>query len=375
MSHLRNTLNEAVRTGLVSSDQGAKLEKLFASAGHITSQATGSVFAANPGKSFYHETSSAVESSESPRLVRGFHDILVTIGVFTALGGLLGLAGGVPTLIAIIVLAEILVRRQNLALPAFVLTLAIILVVAKIALPIAKDFFTAGDRPPGPLFFFFFLVPCVTLTPFYWRYRIPVALAILIFSLLATASIIIMMLLESISGFNVWQQKTFLIMGLFFSFVLFSIGLRFDISDPMRNTRRSDIGFWLHLATAPILLFFTFSVLFPVENANLWLAIDASLSNALIAMAVVALFMLIGIIIDRRAFVTSGLVSLGAAIYVVARESQIDINELSFLPVLGVGIVVLSLGISWQRLRGRLIKLLPQAIQKRVPPVHQIQSV
>ncbi len=67
----------------------------------------------------------AWSDTETPRFVRGFHDVLITIGVAVALGGLWGLAALYAVLPAIIVLSEILVRRQRLALLTVSLTIAL----------------------------------------------------------------------------------------------------------------------------------------------------------------------------------------------------------------------------------------------------------
>src|SRR5689334_22656438 len=67
----------------------------------------------------------AFSDTETPSFVRGFHDVLITIGIVVALAGLWGLGSIYAVLPAIIVLAEILVRRQRLALPAVALTFAL----------------------------------------------------------------------------------------------------------------------------------------------------------------------------------------------------------------------------------------------------------
>ncbi len=67
----------------------------------------------------------AFSDTETPSFVRGFHDVLITIGIIVALAGLWGIASVFAVLPAIVVLAEILVRRQRPALPAVVLTVAL----------------------------------------------------------------------------------------------------------------------------------------------------------------------------------------------------------------------------------------------------------
>jgi hypothetical protein len=79
------------------------------------------------------EDEAAVEPSEAPRFLRGFHDILITIGIVVLLLGLGTLVNFLVVLPAIIVLAEWFVRRQRLALPAFTLTIMLAVIVGLFA--------------------------------------------------------------------------------------------------------------------------------------------------------------------------------------------------------------------------------------------------
>ena len=110
-------------------------------------------------------------------------------------------------------------------------------------------------------------------------------------------------------------------------------------------------------------------VLLQPENGLIWWASDPGLKEGLVSVGLVAAMMLIGIIIDRRAFVTSGLISLGAAILVLARAAQIEMGGVAAMAVMLVGIVVLVLGIGWLRLRRLLLAALPQPVRSSLPPV------
>ena len=35
---------------------------------------------------------------------------------------------------------------------------------------------------------------------------------------------------------------------------VFALAMRFDLSDPKRQTRRTDIAFWLHMLAAPLIV-------------------------------------------------------------------------------------------------------------------------
>jgi len=77
---------------------------------------------------------------------------------------------------------------------------------------------------------------------------------------------------------------------------------------------------------------------------------------------------LIGILIDRRAFVTSGLLSLGAAFYVLTDQFGIDVSSITAFSLLAVGIVVLLLGTGWQSLRKVILGAMPTSLTASLPP-------
>lgn len=310
------------------------------------------------------------EESEQPRFIRGFHDILITIGVIVALIGLWGLGSIFLVLPAIIVLAEILVRRQRLALPAVALTVALIqwggVVAALVArkMPDDLDAFTQA-LVILPIF-------SALLAAFYWRYKVPLSLAAMVVTLFVLAADIIFLLLAKVTGsanfiaeHATWSSVVFLAGA----FGIFCAAMRYDISDPMRQSRRSDIAFWLHLAAAPALLYAMLSFVFLRGGSAQWWGDATSRGDAAAVVAIVVIFMAVGLIIDRRAFVTSGLISLGLAIWTLLSRGGISLGDYFSVTVLAVGLVVLAIGIFWQTLRRAIISLLPLAVTGRLHPV------
>ena len=375
MTEIKTVLQDAVGKGIVTSEQSGRLVELFAECGLMSSPADDAPAESGLDAPRDAEPVQAVEESESPRFVRGFHDILITIGVVAAIGGLSALvsstaplASAYVALVAVIVLAEILIRRQRLALPAFTLTVIYALAAVNIVWPFIDQLM--GGRETAFAGVLILVAQPVVLLPFYWRYRVPVALALVI---LAAIGAIYLLLLSgiaaSIGAGNIFEERPLIaaITGLVFSLGLFAVAMWFDMADPQRITRRSDVAFWLHLGVAPMLLYSLYAVITLVTGGGSLLRGEAGLEEALIAMAVVAVLMAIGIVIDRRAFVTSGLISLGAAIVVLAREANIDMASFAALPVFAVGLVVLMLGIGWQRLRAAVLRVMPQALTTRVP--------
>jgi len=84
--------------------------------------------------------------------------------------------------------------------------------------------------------------------------------------------------------------------------------------------------------------------------------------------ATVIALMLIGLVIDRRAFVTSGLVSLGFAVYGIFRQGDARVDTYIYITLLTVGVIVLVIGTGWMPLRRFVMRRLPVAIQEKLPP-------
>ena len=320
------------------------------------------------------EPASTVEESEAPRFIRGFHDILITIGIIVVLLGLGGLATIYAVIPASIVLAEILVRRQRLALPAVVLTIAFSLACGIGIYPMVDGTGAALSEEWLPVV----LLATVSVVTFlfFWRYKAPIALAAGFVAAYGAAVIGLTMLVLKFT-----KDEKFLIdhplifaafLGLYAALV-FGTALRFDFADRLRLTRRSDVAFWMHLAAAPAILYTVMASIY-MNGEQGWFSATTSIYQAAAIVAAVLVLMLIGIILDRRAFVTSGLLSFGYAFKVLLTEGGFSklissSDTLAFIVLLAIGIIVLSLGIGWQPLRRVIVSGLPDPLMRLVPPV------
>lgn len=370
MERFGQVMSEAQRRGIITADQSRQLAILFNEA--VSTDADGDSVADALHIPSDGADASPEELSEAPRFVRGFHDILISIGIGAALLGLWVLAGSpvgpVLVIVGAAVLAEFLVRRQRLALPAFCLTgfytAAVYAVVTGLVTPLPSD-----GYPPFTFFLLLFSVP-LSLVPFYLRYRVPVALAAMIGSAFLFAYLFMLALVGAIteqsfgSGSMPWFAH---MIGLVLALGLFGAAMAFDLSDRLRITRRSDVAFWLHLAAAPMLLFIIFAMT-TGGDGGFWWAADPDPGDALMAIVLVFAMMAIGVVIDRRAFVTSGLVSLGVAIFVLSREADIAVGSTEALAILAVGLIVLAMGTGWRGLRRIALSGLPQTMRDRLPP-------
>ncbi|WP_428429670.1 hypothetical protein [Pararhizobium sp.] len=370
MVSIRDALSSAADEGIITAAQAEKLVPYLLAA----TPDAGDEKRAAPSQVLLADALEA-EESEQPRFVRGFHDILITIGVIVALVGLWGIGSLFAVFPAIVILSEILIRRQRLALPAVALTVALAHwtgVFAMLVVGWVPEFY-------DNLMIGLVALPiCATvLAAFYWRYRVPLALAATLVSLVLLAVDIVLLLMTKATGsFYIFIEYPGLSACVFLigALGLFTAAMSYDIADPTRKSRQSDVAFWLHLAAAPALLYAMLSFIFLRNVTGEWWGDATSPSDAAAVLAIVVLFMMIGLIIDRRAFVTSGLLSLGLAIWTILQRGGVDFSDYFSVTVLAVGIVVLMIGIFWQVLRRAIVSVLPATITSRLHPVYRAKG-
>lgn len=371
-------LDAAAGEGLVARDQLGRLADFLLGRGITIGSPL--LQAANPGHlgnldtPLAAEPVSTVEESEAPRFIRGFHDILITIGVIIGLLGLGGLATIFAVIPATIFLAEILVRRQRLALPAVVLTLAFAVSTSFAIYPIIDS--GDGVASDSLQLVIFLATICAVTFLSYWRYRIPIAFAAGFITGYCAVVVGLTILVMKFSKDEKFFDTHPLMLGLFlgiFAALVFGTALKFDFADRLRLTRRSDVAFWMHLAAAPAILYTILAFVY-LNGDQGWFASSTSIYQAAAIVIAVLALMLIGIVLDRRAFVTSGLLSFGYAFKVILTEGGFEklvssADTLAFVILLAIGVIVLSLGIGWQPFRRLVVGTMPKPAQDLVPPI------
>ena len=196
----------------------------------------------------------------------------------------------------------------------------------------------------------------LALFVFWFRFRVPFAMAMIAIGLFAVA----MLLAATSAGtpdsiddlFLLSAGGPFAFITLALGFAVFLVAMWFDMSDPHRVTRRSANGFWLHVVAAPAL----------VNTIALSLLDSGTAGSNLLLMAVLAFFALVAIVIDRRSFL------LAAIGYSVALAFTVLGGDGAPTTVLSLGIVLLILGAFWEKIRARLLRLMPFLPLDRLPP-------
>ena len=271
----------------------------------------------------------ASPDDEQLRFISGFSDIFVTIGLAMFLGAIgyfaQQIGGKLGMWIAIAVtawlLAEFFTRRRRMALPSIVL----LIVFAFAVFMDASTFLGAGlvrptlsyaptvnliglDREqPTMLATAAFLTVLLTAAH-YWRFRVPITIAAGCGALTGTIVGLVYGLVPQLSP--VGHNAVILVCGL----AIFALAMRFDMADPERLTRRTDIAFWLHLLAAPL-------IVHSLIKEMMAGASKLSPGSAIAIMAVFLSLSFVAVLIDRRAMLVSGLSYAGIAFGTLIRQA------------------------------------------------------
>ncbi|MGB3556655.1 MAG: hypothetical protein WBA25_18665, partial [Jannaschia sp.] len=266
-----------------------------------------------------------------------------------------GVAGGFATLAVIALLSEYFIRRRRMVAPAIALAIGWGLTALVLWAIWNRSISVFGGvdlaRSVLPL-----ALTTGTTFLFWWRYRVPFAMAVLA----ASAFACLMVSLAATSGAEVTQESLFRLSAsgpfawgtLLFGLALFAIAMRFDISDPHRVTLRSANGFWLHVIAAPAII-----------NTLALTLIGLDARWALVALALLlGLFAIVAVVIDRRSFLISAVGYLVTIVFLATGGS-------GFAPVvLALGVGLVALGAGWQNVRARLLRFVPDRLHARLPP-------
>jgi hypothetical protein len=297
------------------------------------------------------------------QLLTGFNDIFVAIAGVLLLVGAAWIGGAFhPALGAAAVallswgLAEYFTRIRRMALPSIIFLLAFVgaIFVACNALAVGEDGYTdATDRGQALLVALSAAITAGAAYAHWRRFQVPITIAA---GVAALAGVVVALLLAVVPGVEIALNLIMLVIGL----GVFAFAMRWDMQDPGRTTRKSDVAFWLHLLAAPMIAHPIFVTLGLTQG-------DASVATALI---VVGLYIVMGVIalaVDRRALLVSALAYVIAAIIALFREfGAVSLNVA--LAVFVIGSALLLLSAFWQTARRTVINLLPEAVARHLPP-------
>jgi hypothetical protein len=302
-----------------------------------------------------------VVDEEHFRLVNSFNDIFATIAgtlVLVATGwiaasiahGLIGAAVAVTAW----GLAEFFTRKRRMALPSILFLLAF---AGGVFVALVPEVDGNILKPAAGAFGIkIALAAAVTAacTWLHWRrFRVPITVAAGAAALIGVAVGLLLALTPDLSK---WMNGILFAAGL----SVFALAMYWDMTDPLRQTRRADVAFWLHLLAAPLIVHPVF-MFFRIFSETPGIGSAAVVVLLYVVMAIVAL------IIDRRALMVSALFYVLAAISAVLKEfGALGINVA--LTALIIGSTLLMLSAFWHASRACVAGRLPESWQQKLPP-------
>jgi hypothetical protein len=304
---------------------------------------------------------------ETFRLLNSFNDIFVTIAavlLLVAMGGI-GRAiapgvGGVLVAAAAWGMAEYFTRQRRMALPSIVLLLAFVggIVVAGNELVSTQHIDPLDDRVGAVVYSLTFVAGALAAW-FHWRrFKVPITVAAGAAAVAATAIALIVAAFAPEEGH---VARSFVMPLVFVAGLgVFAYAMRWDMSDRARETRRSDVAFWLHLLAAPMIAHPLFQWLGIMDGG----AVGAA--GAALVLAIYVLFGVVALAVDRRALLVS---ALAYVIYALTRLFQefgmVELNVA--LTALVIGSALLTLSAFWTPIRNALVRQMPGGVQARLP--------
>ncbi|MGO3408187.1 hypothetical protein [Marinomonas sp.] len=304
------------------------------------------------------EKQTAAVDEENFRLVGGFNDIFVVIACSLLLFSSVWVVRPSSNTLAMLVfaalswgLAEFFVRKRKMALPAIVLLLSFMGGVFWCVFSISSSIPSFSVQAAS-----LFAAAVTTVSAYlHWRrFRVPITVAVGTGALFVSVLSLVLVIFPA--------AKSGLMMVLFLCGVAaFLLAMYWDASDTQRITRRSDVAFWLHLLSAPLIIHPIFSNL-GILNGN------ESLLSMLVVVFLYLLMTSISIAVDRRAFMVSSLIYVLYAVSAII-ESYGGIGYSFALTGVLIGGGLLLLSAKWHFMRAQLLRALPSAIQRHLPNV------
>ncbi|HVL21022.1 MAG TPA: hypothetical protein VM422_08605 [Amaricoccus sp.] len=358
-------LEAAVAAGALTPQQAASFRDYIASSRHMP-----------------------VVDEEHFRLLTGFNDIFVAIAAGILLVAMAWIGHYIPPnidvegpspfsglLVAATAwgLAEFFTRQRRMALPSILLLLAFVggvFAAATFGLVTMIGEQNLQDTQSAVLVFAAGAAIASAAAWLHWRrFRVPITVATGVAALVALVLFLIAYTLVGDApemseelGRRIQSilEATALVLGV----GVFLLAMWWDGSDPRRETRRSDVAFWLHLLAAPLIVHPIFSLLGLTEGQ----------ASTLDGLAVIALYVLLGLValaIDRRALLVSALAYVLYALNSLFETyGVVELNVA--LTALVIGSALLLLSAFWTNARRAVVRPLPEGLQARLPVVDRV---
>ncbi len=305
------------------------------------------------------------------RLINSFNDIFVSIAAVIMLVAMAWIGAAVHAALAGMFvaisawgLAEFFTRQRRMALPSILLLLAFVGGVIATGIGLVDSemrWLVDGNDRMSAVVGAAIAATGAIAAWFHWRrFMVPITVAA---GAVTVAGMIIALILAAL-GNDLLSTNIVLSLVLVAGLCVFAFAMYWDRSDTARQTRRSDVAFWLHLVAAPMIAHPLFALLGVTEGNSI---------TAAAAIGVVALYLGFGFValaIDRRALLVSALAYVLFAMTQLFREfGAVELN--TALTALVIGASLLLLSAFWQSARRLVLSALPSGFSTFVPaPVY-----
>ena len=307
-----------------------------------------------------------VADEEHFRLITGFNDIFVAIASVLLLVAVAWLGGEIApwvgaagVAVAAWGLAEYFTRQRRMALPSILLLLAFVggVFAASVTGLIGDPDRFEDDSMTALLIALSGAIAAGGAWLHWRRFRVPITVAAGAAALIA---VVFGLLRSVILNIEDYWEPLMLVSGL----AVFGVAMWWDMSDPDRKTRRSDVAFWLHLLAAPLIVHPIFTSMGVLETGT---TIGAAISVVLLYIVLGAL----ALTIDRRALMVSALAYVLYALNALFEEMG-AIGTNVALAALVIGSALLLLSAFWHTARAFLVDQLPARWRAKLPPAHRL---
>jgi hypothetical protein len=312
------------------------------------------------------------------RLITGFNDIFVAIASALMLAALAWIGhtigpriegdgpspmSGILVAAAAWGLAEFFTRQRRMALPSILLLLAFVGGVAAatgfaLVMAVGPETLDNNKALGAGLAAAAAAVTAGAAWLHWRRFRVPITVAAGAGAVVALVMALIASALATVPNLDNILLGFLLLLGI----GVFLFAMWWDSSDPRRETRRSDVAFWLHLLSAPMIVHPVFKLLGLSEGGG-------TTGGALVVVFVYLLFGLSALAIDRRALLVSALAYVLWALsrlFEQAGASGADGLNLA-LTALVIGSGLLLLSAFWHNAPTAIVRPLPPALKARLP--------
>jgi len=294
---------------------------------------------------------------ENFRLISGFNDIFVVIASLLMLISAYWIVGEINYLLSMVVvailswgLAEFFVRRRKMSFPAIVLLVTFVGSIFFASITMFETYFHIG------LDSYRAISSAITIifTYLHWRrFGVPITVA-------SGVLVPILFVISTILSISPQLEDYIFILTLLAGMTTFIIALRWDMEDTKRITKNTDVAFWLHLISSPLIVHSIFSLIGVFDYNSDGMAIIINIIILYIILSSISL------IIDRRAFMVSSLAYVVYALNSLFNIYGIENNSFAIVGVI-IGFSLLLLSAYWTKVRKLLLKLMPQFVRDRVP--------